>query len=244
MFGIFSPFFLYLFVLKYIGFKYDIEQVMLEAAMDQQAIQDYLLALVKERHPLLMEMEDYAREQHVPIMDLLGMEHMLQFLRLIQPKKILELGAAIGYSSIRMVQSLSQCEVVTIERNVPRIEKAKEYIAKAGLTHQITLIEGDALLSFEEVQKHGTFDVIFIDAAKGQYKRFFELYEPLLNDNGVIISDNVLFHGEIVQYIENKRRRCLVNKIKDYNEWLSNHPKYDTTIFPIGDGVTVSKKKG
>ncbi len=211
--------------------------------MNDETLQNYLHLFIKERPALIREIEEYAKENHVPIMDLLGMEHMLQFLRLIQPKKILELGAAIGYSSIRMVQELPDCQVVTIERNPPRIEKAKEYIAKTGSTHQITLIEGDALGAFELVQPHGGFDVIFIDAAKGQYKRFFELYEPLLNDDGVIISDNVLFHGEIFQTIENKRRRELVRKIKEYNEWIQSHPGYDTILFPIGDGVMVSRKK-
>src|SRR5699024_7399157 len=102
---------------------------------------------------------------------------MLQFLRLIQPKKILEIGTAIGYSSIRMAQVLPTCEIVTIERHPSRVNKAKEYIERAELTHQITLIEGNALDTFELVQSHGEFDVIFIDAAKGQYRRFFELYE-------------------------------------------------------------------
>lgn len=212
--------------------------------MKQEILEDYLRQFIPSRDSIILEMEEYAKEHYVPIMDLLGMEHMLQFLRLIQPKKILELGAAIGYSSIRMVQTLPSCEVVTIERNPPRIEKAREYIARTELTKQITLIEGNALETFDIVKEKGKFDVIFIDAAKGQYKRFFELYEQLLNDNGVIISDNVLFHGEIFEVIENKRRRALVDKIKDYNIWINNNPNYDTTLFPIGDGVMVSRRKG
>lgn len=212
--------------------------------MKQEIIEAYLQQFISDRPQIIQEMEDYAREHHVPIMDLLGMEHMLQFLRLIQPKRILEIGAAIGYSSIRMVQTLPNCEVVTIERNPPRIEKAIEYIERTGLSSQITLIEGNALETFDTVQSTGKFDVIFIDAAKGQYKRFFELYETLLNDNGVIISDNVIFHGEIFEEIENKRRRALVDKIKDYNMWIHQHPNYDTTLFPIGDGVMVSRKRG
>lgn len=207
-------------------------------------IEEYLQQFIPKRAPIILEMEEYAKEHHVPIMDLLGMEHMLQFLRLIQPKRILEIGAAIGYSSIRMVQTLSECEVVTIERNPPRIEKAREFFERAEVTNRITLIEGNALETFQEIQSSGKFDVIFIDAAKGQYKRFFKLYEPLLNPNGVIISDNVIFHGEIFDVIENKRRRALVDKIKDYNIWIHENTDYDTTLFPIGDGVMVSKKKG
>lgn len=211
--------------------------------MEQDAVQEYLLSFINQNDSLILEMEQYAVEHEVPIMDKLGMEFMLQMLRLIQPKSILEIGAAIGYSGIRMVKA-ADADVVTIERDIERYEKAVSYIEKAGLQNRISLLFGDALETFGQVSKHGTFDVIFIDAAKGQYQRFFELYEPLLNDEGVIITDNVLFRGLVAEEnIENKRIRSLVKKIKTYNEWLMTHPKYDTTIFPIGDGVAVSKKK-
>jgi predicted O-methyltransferase YrrM len=156
----------------------------------------------------------------------------------------LEIGAAIGYSSIRMTQAV-QANIITVERDAERYEKAISYINQADLGHRISVVFGDALETVEQVEKFGAFDVIFIDAAKGQYQRFFELYEPLLNPGGVIITDNVLFRGLVtVEHIENKRIRSLVKKIKSYNEWLMAHSGYDTTIFPIGDGVAVSKKKG
>jgi predicted O-methyltransferase YrrM len=211
--------------------------------MGQDAVQQYLLSFIKQEDPLLAEMEQYAAEHEVPIMDKLGMEFMLQMLRIIEPKSILEIGAAIGYSGIRMVKA-ADANVVTIERDAQRYEKAVSYIQKAGLEDRISLIFGDALETFEQIKAYGTFDVIFIDAAKGQYQRFFELYEPLLSEKGVIITDNVLFRGLVAEeHIENKRIRSLVRKIKTYNEWLMAHSEYDTTIFPIGDGVAVSKKK-
>lgn len=213
--------------------------------MEQTAVQQYLLSFVKQEDELLLNMEQYASEHGVPIMDRLGMEFMLQMLRLIQPKAILEIGAAIGYSGIRMASAVDDVHVVTIERDSDRYEKAVSYIQKSSVSERISLLYGDALEVFDEVQKHGTFDVIFIDAAKGQYQRFFELYEPLLNKKGVIITDNVLFRGLVAEEnIENKRIRSLVKKIKTYNEWLMAHHAYDTVIFPIGDGVAVSKKKG
>ncbi|MFB9761124.1 O-methyltransferase [Ectobacillus funiculus] len=212
--------------------------------MEQTAVQQYLLSFVKQEDELLVNMEQYASEHGVPIMDRLGMEFMLQMLRLIQPKAILEIGAAIGYSGIRMASAVDDVHVVTIERDRDRYEKAVSYIQQSSVSERISLLYGDALEVFDEVQKHGTFDVIFIDAAKGQYQRFFELYEPLLNEKGVIITDNVLFRGLVAEEnIENKRIRSLVKKIKTYNEWLMAHHGYDTVIFPIGDGVAVSKKK-
>ncbi|MDG4655426.1 O-methyltransferase [Ectobacillus antri] len=207
-------------------------------------VQEYLLSLVKQDDALLQEIEQFAAEHGVPIMDKLGMEFMLQLLRLIQPKAILEIGAAIGYSAICMVKA-TDARVVTIERDEERYNKAVFYIEKANLTNSISLLFGDALETGEQVQAYGKFDVIFIDAAKGQYQRFFEMYEPLLADDGVILTDNVLFRGLVAEEtIENKRMRSLVKKIKSYNEWLMAHPGYHTTIFPIGDGVAVSKKRG
>ncbi|KAB2457512.1 O-methyltransferase [Bacillus sp. CH126_4D] len=212
----------------------------------EDAVNEYLLSFIDPKDKLILEMEDYAKENHVPIMDRLGMEFMLQFLRLIGPKSILELGTAIGYSSIRMMQAIPNSRIVTVERNRDRYEKALEYIECSSVKERISVIYGDALETGEQVEEHGTFDVIFIDAAKGQYRRFFDLYEPLLNPGGVIISDNVMYHGLVTtkEKIENRRTRGLIRRIKTYNEWLMNHEGYDTTIFPIGDGVAVSKKRG
>ncbi|MCP8967263.1 O-methyltransferase [Ectobacillus ponti] len=213
--------------------------------MGQDAISQYLLSFVPETSGLIQEMEQYAAEHGVPIMDRLGMEFMLQMLRLIEPKRILEIGAAIGYSAIRMAQAFPDAHIVTIERDEERYAKAVQYIGDSEAAARIALIQGDALETGEQVKQHGTFDVIFIDAAKGQYQRFFELYAPLLREKGVIITDNVIFRGLVAEEnIENKRMRSLVRKIRTYNEWLMAHPDYDTTIFPIGDGVAVSKKKG
>ncbi len=204
-------------------------------------IQTYLHSLIPEREPLIMEMEQYANEHSVPIMELIGIEALLQLLRLIQPTSILEIGTAIGYSSIRMVNAIPNVKVVTIERDEERYNKALYYIGKANSKDQIEVILGDAL----EVCLNQSFDVIFIDAAKGQYTKFFEKFEPFLRKDGVIISDNVLFKGLVaVNTSENKRTKSLVNKIRGYNEWLMQNSSYDTTILPIGDGIAISKQRG
>lgn len=216
-------------------------------SMNEVLVRQYLANFYKHREPFIEEMEQYAMEHHVPIMDKAGMEFMLGLLYLIQPTSILEIGSAIGYSSIRMAKAFPAVKIVTMERNAERIRKAKEYIDKSGYGDRITLLEGDALLLKEQLPDNRQFDVIFIDAAKGQYQRFFELYEPLLSDRGVIISDNVLFKGQVaesVDLIDDRRKRALIKKIQNYNEWLMNHPMYDSTIIPIGDGVAISKKRG
>jgi predicted O-methyltransferase YrrM len=203
-------------------------------------LEAYLLSLIPEREPIIVEMEQYAAEHKVPIMELIGIEALLQFLRLAEPTTILEIGTAIGYSSIRMAKTIRDAKVVTIERDEERYNRALYYIEKTNMGDQVEVILGDAL----EVNLEQSFDVIFIDAAKGQYIKFFEKYEQRLEKNGVIISDNVLFKGLVAENnSNNKRINNLVKKIQSYNEWLMQNPSYDTTILPVGDGIAISKKK-
>jgi len=205
----------------------------------------YIEGLISARIPLFTEMESYAKKHNVPIMELAGIETMLQLLRIHQSKKILEVGTAIGYSALRMANTLSKAQIVTIERDKERLHAAKEFIGRSENGEQITLIEGDALEVEDLVQGQAPFDAIFIDAAKGQYKKFFEIYEKYLSHDGMIITDNVLFKGLVAeQEIESKRTRNLVKKIDEFNHWLMNHPDYNTVILPVGDGVAISKRRG
>jgi predicted O-methyltransferase YrrM len=211
-----------------------------------QAIENYLTSIIPQRNQLFNEMEAYALEHKVPIMDLIGMEALIGMLRLHRPKKILEIGTAIGYSALRISEALPQATIVTLERDEERLQKAREYIKAAKKEAAITILEGDALELFDAVKEHGPYDAIFIDAAKGQYQKFFELYSPLLNEQGMIVTDNVLFKGLVAvsnEEIEQKRLRSLVNKIRNYNKWLMSHNDYHTVILPIGDGVAISVKK-
>ncbi|WP_108669499.1 O-methyltransferase [Peribacillus acanthi] len=211
-----------------------------------QEMESYLTSLVTERNALFTEMELYASEHGVPIMDLIGMEALLQLLRLHRPKKILEVGSAIGYSALRMAHALPESSIVTLERDEERIEKARHYFQRSELGERIVLLTGDALELQEKVEEYGQFDAIFIDAAKGQYRKFFELYSPLLSAHGLIITDNVLYKGLVAmdeKVIDQRRIRSLVRKIREFNVWLSEHPDYHTTILPIGDGVAISLKK-
>lgn len=209
--------------------------------MLDQNLQDYLESLLPARDGILQQMEIYAKENGVPIMEAPGIEAMLQVLRIQKPETILEVGTAIGYSALRMAYALPETKIITIERDEERLFKAEAYIKEAGKESQIHLIKGDALETVGQASQWAPYDVVFIDAAKGQYKRFFEMYSAMLRPGGMIITDNVLFKGLVAaQDIDSKRIRNLVKKIDDFNHWLVSHPNFNTVILPVGDGVAIS----
>lgn len=194
---------------------------------------------------LSREMQDYAQKFDVPIIQDQGLELMLQLLRIKQPATILEIGTAIGYSSLMMARHLPNTRIVSIERDKARYDEAVNYHKRSDINERVTLIKADALEIENEDIPQGPFDVIFIDAAKAQYQKFFEKYESLLKEDGMIISDNLLFHGHIFDNNQKQSRNLkqLVRKINRYNDWLANHPNYDTLLLPIGDGVAISLKR-
>lgn len=213
--------------------------------MLNEKLQSYIEDLIPERNSLLTEMEGYAKDHHVPIMELAGIEAMLQLLRIHHSKHILEVGTAIGYSALRMACAMPNAKIVTIERDEERFQLAEEFIKRSDNGEHITIIQGDALEVEKTVRGHAPFDAIFVDAAKGQYKKFFEIYSKYLSEDGIIITDNVLFKGLVAETeIESKRTRNLVKKIDEFNHWLMNHPYYDSVILSVGDGIAISKRRG
>ena len=213
--------------------------------MQNERVLEYIEKLIPDRKEQFMEIEEYATQNDVPIMELIGIEALLQLLRIQQPKKILEIGTAIGYSALRMVDTLPSSKVVSIERDEARYLKAVENVNKLQRESQIVLLKGDALEIAEEVKTYGPFDAIFIDAAKGQYQKFFDLYSRLLSSDGVIYTDNILFHGLVAaEQVESRNVRQLVRKINHYNQWLMENEEYHTAILPVGDGIAISKKRG
>jgi predicted O-methyltransferase YrrM len=212
--------------------------------MQENKITAYIEKLIPKRSEQFTEIEQYAYENDVPIMELVGIESLLQLLRMQQPKKILEIGTAIGYSALRMAEALPDCKIVSIERDEERYKLAEKNVAKLQKEEQVFLIQGDALELEAEVEQNGPFDVLFIDAAKSQYRKFFDIYTKMLTKESVIFTDNVLFHGLVAsENIESRNVRQLVRKINNYNQWLMNHPDYDTVILPVGDGIAISKKR-
>ncbi|GGM30971.1 putative O-methyltransferase YrrM [Paraliobacillus quinghaiensis] len=204
----------------------------------------YLTSLREKQSEWVEKLEAYAKDNHVPIMEPLGIDFLMQIIRMKKPGKILEIGTAIGYSALQMVTAYPSTQVITIERDQTRYKEALNNIEQYSNTNTIEVMFGDALEVSDKVEAKGPFDVLFIDAAKGQYTRFFDLYTPFLKDDAVIISDNVLFKGLVAKNNgDNKRQSRIVEKIRNYNEWLVNHPDYNTTILPIGDGIAITLKK-
>ncbi len=212
---------------------------------DHIKVEQYIDSHLSKRNALLTEMENFAEKDHVPIMEQTGLEAMLQFMSIHFPKRILEIGTAIGYSSLRIIDRLPESQVVTIERDDKRIEQAKAFHKQAGVENQIHIIEGDALSVDEEASALGPFDALFIDAAKGQYERFFELYEPMVRPGGLIFSDNVLFKGFVPGLVKPDKKRIdqMVARLQRYNEARMADPRFQSMIYPIGDGLMVSIKK-
>ena len=189
----------------------------------------------------IREIKKYAIDNKVPIMQDDGIDFLTTFIVKNQINSVLEIGSAIGYSAIMMALANPNLKITTIERDRDRYLEAVKNIKKMGLEDRITLVFHDAL----EANIEGSFDMIFIDAAKGQNIKFFEKYELHLKGNGYII-DNMNFHGlvdKVDAEIESRNLRALVRKIRDYRTFLLNHSNYDVEFLNIGDGVAVAKRK-
>ena len=206
-------------------------------------ITDYLHSLIKEdSHQELCHIEEEARNQHVPIVKPETKELLKILVLLKRPKKILEIGTAVGFSSLYMnMYQPDGGTVVTIEK---RIQKAKENIGKMGREDQITLLEGDAADLLKKIDD--SFDFIFVDAAKGQYIAFLDEVMRLLAPEGLLVSDNVLQDGDIVKsrYAIERRDRTIHKRMRDYLYTIKNHSMLETAILTVGDGVAVSQKIG
>ena len=189
----------------------------------------------------IKEMEVYAKAHDIPIMETHGIAFMCEFIRTHKIKRILEIGSAIGYSAICMAMLDDEIQITTIERDIERYTMAVSNIEEMNLQSRIQIVHGDALETIVE----GEFDMLFIDAAKAQYIRFFERYEENLRKGGYIISDNLKFHGYVdhPEMITSRNLRQLIRKIKNYIEYLQNRTDFDTTFIQIGDGVAISEKK-
>ena len=199
----------------------------------------------KGNTPFLDELEKYAKETDVPIIR----KEMQTFLRFLlsfaRPGKILEVGTAIGFSALLMSEYAPEgCQITTIEKYEKRIPIARENFAKAGKADRITLLEGDAADVLAQLD--GTYDLIFMDAAKGQYIHFLPDIMRLLAPGGLLISDNVLQDGDIIEsrFAVTRRNRTIHSRMRDYLFELTHHEQLETCILPVGDGITLSVKRG
>ena len=187
------------------------------------------------------ELEKYAKENNVPIMQKDGILYLCEYIKKNNVKSILEIGSAIGYSSIMMARVSSDIKITTIEKDEERYNIAVDNIKKYGFDGQINIHLGDATeFSFDE-----KFDLIFIDAAKGKNTFFFEKFKDNLNDGGTIITDNLSFHClvEDESLVKTKNQRGIVNKIKSYIEFLDNNTEFTTIYEEVGDKIAISKRR-
>lgn len=204
----------------------------------------YINSLDTGNTEILDRIEKEAIAAYVPIIR----KEMQSFLKLLlamqKPMRILEVGTAVGFSAILMAQyAPADCKIVTIENYEKRIPVAKENFKRAGKDEQITLLEGDAMQILPTLS--GEFDMIFMDAAKGQYINFMPDILRLLKSGGILVSDNVLQDGDIIEshYVVERRNRTIYKRMREYMYELTHNEGLVTAVLPVGDGITVSAKK-
>lgn len=206
-------------------------------------VENYIRSLSSTKDSRLLELERFAKENHVPIIEAEVAKFLNVIVSLQKPKKILELGTAIGYSSINMKIAYNDAEIITLEKNKEMVEIAKKNIMDFKFSDSIDVVQCDAyeyLLDCDE-----KFDMIFIDAAKGQYLKYFEESMKLINDKGIIVCDNVLFKGMVCDeeaLTKRHRKITIVKRLNEFLEYISNLEEYKTSIIPIDDGMSISYK--
>lgn len=191
------------------------------------------------------DLEKSAINRNIPVMQLEGLEFMINTFKDNNCHSCLEIGSAIGYSAMMLVSNIDDFKVETIELNEERYLEALKNINDNNLNEQIIIHHHDALSFDLDLLKLKKYDCLFIDAAKAQYQKFFEKYMPLVAQNGICIVDNLDFHGMIfdIDNIKNRNTKQLVKKIKRFKEWIFDNNEYDVTYYHVGDGICVIRKK-
>ena len=206
-------------------------------------IEDYIRSMITQNDNALKAMELFAQENHIPIIQPEVAKFLSFMLKTKRVTSILEVGTAIGYSAIVMYNCARPCRIVTIERDDEMIKKATENIKNAGLDNNIEIIKGDAQEVLSNMNEK--FDFIFLDGAKGQYLELFQHCNRMLNINGIIFADNVLFRGMVAtNELLIRRKITIVKRMRKYLKFMTENENYETSILPLGDGVAVSIKIG
>lgn len=201
----------------------------------------YLNSFDKKKDSLLKSMEDFAEENNIPILSNQSANLLEQLIVMNKPQRVLEIGTAIGYSTIRIARKLGRKATIhTIEKSTNNIAIAKENFKKSGLENRIKLIEGDALRILPQIQKK--YDFIFLDADKEDYKRLFDYSMVLLKKGGVILVDNLLWHGYVAANKVPTKYKRSTNFIREFNRIFMNQPSLSSTILPVGDGIGIGVK--
>ena len=202
----------------------------------------YLESYRKKEDKLILEMEEFADENSIPILEWHAIEFIEKLILINRPKRVLEIGTAIAYSTIRIARCLAKsASIYTIEKSKDNIELAAKYINKSGESKKIKLIHGNALNILPQMDKK--FDFIFLDADKQDYKRLFDYSMLLLKKGGIIIVDNVLWHGYTASANVPAKYKTSTRHIRDFNKIFILQQNLDSTILPIGDGLGFGIKK-
>lgn len=211
--------------------------------INRDFIVDYVQGLTADRDISFQAMEAYASENYVPIIETELAQFLSVLVKIKKPRRILEIGTAIGYSSLIMCDALDgNCKITTIEKDSSMAEMARENIIKMGYEDMIEVILGDGEDVIETLT--GDYDLIFIDASKGHYKSFFDKSVKLLSEEGIVVSDNVLFKGMIANdELVNKRMKTIVKRLRAYLEYITNLEGYTSSIIPIADGIAITYKE-
>ena len=210
----------------------------------EERLVDYLHSLETENSEILEQIEQEALIDGVPIIRKEMQNFLKVLLRIKKPLRILEVGAAVGFSAILMSEYVPEdCRITTIENYEKRIPIARNNFKRAGKEAQITLIEGDAMEVLKTLE--GPYDFVFMDAAKGQYIAYLPEVLRILSPEGILVSDNVLQNGEIIEsrFVVERRDRTIHSRMREYLYTLKHHEASETSIIPLGDGVALSIKK-
>jgi caffeoyl-CoA O-methyltransferase len=202
----------------------------------------YISSFRKTQDDLLVEMEEYAKENKVPILSWQSAEFIEQLVLITNPKRVLEIGTAIAYTSIRIAKNFKKKSILhTIELSENNIKKAKEFIERSEIGEKIKLIEGDALNVMPRLKKK--YDLIFLDSDKEDYKRLFDYSMVLLKRGGVIVVDNLLWQGYVAASKVPANYKASTQHIREFNKIFIEQPNLRATILPIGDGLGLGIKK-
>jgi len=199
---------------------------------------------MNEMLELFTEIEEYAKDNNIPIINKASRQLLIDVVAQNAPASILEVGTAVGYSALVMVHHMPrEGKIITIEQDANRIDTAYDFITRAGRIEQIQLIDGDASEILDQLE--GPFDMVFIDAAKGQYLDYLQKVIGKLSIGAVVVADNVLFRGMVMgSEPPLKRYRTIVKRLREYLDFVNHDPRFSTTIYDEGDGVAISYYQG
>ena len=211
--------------------------------INESYIEEYIRSITPKNDDYLITLENYALENHVPIIEPEVAQLIKVLLKSKKPNNILEIGTAIGYSSLIMAEAtLDTTKITTIERNEDMIVLANKNISNSPYKERIRILQGDA----EDILPHlrDTYDFIFLDAAKGQYLEFFKYCISFLNPGGLILSDNVLYKGMVANDdLVVKRKKTIVRRLRSFLEYINKLDGYSSCVMPLGDGVALTYKE-